>query len=201
MKGRGLPWPRSCDKGRHRAERGRDATYLVQPQAAEGSFHGQEVAQGGGAADVRRVGGVALHVPGVGDGHRSLSAAPAAPGKPAAPSPHPGPRCVLQGCAGPPHGGATPHGWDGPCLTAWSPPLMAPASQLTGRPWPRPPSLPMSPPPPSTHHREHAATLPGHWPRAQKAGPGLPFCSSWLRDTPPSVQLFQSVPLALRANP
>lgn len=40
-------------------------TYLVQPQAAEGGLHRQKVAQGRGAANVGRVGGVPLHVPGV----------------------------------------------------------------------------------------------------------------------------------------
>lgn len=60
-------------------------TYLVQPQAAEGGLLGQKVAQGGGAANVGRVGGVALHVPGVDTG---ALARPPPPSGPPAPS-HP----------------------------------------------------------------------------------------------------------------
>lgn len=72
-KGQGFPRPCNYDKVQSHAERGLEETYLVQPEAAEGSFHGQKVAQGGGAADVGRVGGVALHIPRVEDGHGGLS--------------------------------------------------------------------------------------------------------------------------------
>lgn len=81
--GQGFPRPCNYDKVQSHAERGREETYLIQPEAAEGSFHGQKVAQGGGAADVGRVGGVALHIPGVEDGHLGWKMAQHAPLPPA----------------------------------------------------------------------------------------------------------------------
>lgn len=120
-KGQGFPRPCNYDKVQNHAERGQEETYLVQPEAAEGSFHRQKVAQGGGAADVGRVGGVALHIPGVEDGHGGLRtrsypqpwAASSSLSSPLA-------KCSLQAVLGGHMGCQTPR--THPCLTAWSTP-------------------------------------------------------------------------------